>query len=863
MKKGKIILMMAVGAFAFTASSCADDALQSPTTSERQIRFGVSTVEGGWKSGKTRGDTPLCSVITLSEGNSILNSPLYLVPAVSEGINQVDRKSTRGSQTDNSTINSFGVFASMTGGNGNPDYMFNEEITADNGWSPSREFLWPGSGSLHFNAYSPYIASAGEQGVTRLPAVTDTGDLTLDFSVASDVKDQVDLMYSTARDASASPCDLEFNHALTALRFAAGSEMAPCTVTSISIDGIKNSATLNLESGDWSGIDGEASYTVNPDVTLAAESGSAYVAAGTPITSGDNTFLLIPQTLGEDASISVTVKSEGKSVTLTAPLANQTWEAGKTVVYRLSANPNPETLILDVEGDLATKYTGGSDTYTVRSSYSNGTETTPVKWIAEFVDDKGNVIDQPNWITSFVKGGTGDKECTAITDLQNLIFNKISPESQILQNASDINQTSGYTPYNLSSSTGNAGVENTANTYVVNAPGKYSLPLVYGNAVKNGAANQSAYTSTSHNSRALKTFINHLGNDISDPYIYNNAGCGANDAVLLWEDQLGLVRNVTLSADKKTIEFEIPQNSIRQGNALVGVRDDDGKIMWSWQIWVTDYVNGSGTIAITSGGHDIKLYPRSVGQILGGDVVTFTPQSVKVRFTQTDVPAGLEPLTKTVEFQQTGITITTPDTFSYYQWGRKDPMMSDVTHWYDTAHQEHTSISTLDYNDLPAGENVEEFWIQNPQYFWKGDHNYVYQYLNLWNANLSTSAYVKTIYDPSPVGAMVPGAEVLRNAFLNSTAEFQDAATSGHNGFNVTLTNGEQIFFFALGYRSSSLGTTTGSGNVSEYWTNGALTNRTEARSLVISHSTSGSSTASVLQEPRGHGFGIRPSLEQ
>lgn len=66
-------------------------------------------------------------------------------------------------------------------------------------------------------------------------------------------------------------------------------------------------------------------------------------------------------------------------------------------------------------------------------------------------------------------------------------------------------------PYNLANQTnGGSTDENTANCYVVNAPGYYSFPLVYGNAIKNGTANTSAYISTAPPaSDILSNFINH------------------------------------------------------------------------------------------------------------------------------------------------------------------------------------------------------------------------------------------------------------------------------------------------------------------------------------------------------------------
>ena len=132
----------------------------------------------------------------------------------------------------------------------------------------------------------------------------------------------------------------------------------------------------------------------------------------------------------------------------------------------------------------------------------------------------------------------------------------------------------------------------TANCYVINAPGQYSLPLVYGNAIKDGGTNASAYTSQSSGTYVLKTFVNHLDAAITDPYIYNNAGCTPLDAVLVWQDEENLVTNVRLSSDKHSLTFDVPQATIKQGNAIVAVRDADSRIMWSWHIWVTDFVPG-------------------------------------------------------------------------------------------------------------------------------------------------------------------------------------------------------------------------------------------------------------------------------
>lgn len=57
---------------------------------------------------------------------------------------------------------------------------------------------------------------------------------------------------------------------------------------------------------------------------------------------------------------------------------------------------------------------------------------------------------------------------------------------------------------------GNTTSQNTANCYVVKEAGTYKFPCVYGNAIKNGATNATAYLNNggtySHN------FVNYAGN---------------------------------------------------------------------------------------------------------------------------------------------------------------------------------------------------------------------------------------------------------------------------------------------------------------------------------------------------------------
>lgn len=850
----KASMMLTACAAALTAAGCADDTFDGQQEIHgdiKDIQFEVS-VNDIWNPGKDASR----SIARDSSGVIELKNEattLYLVPSDMEEKEGMGR----GSVIEDESLAAFGVFASIAGADSGPDYMYNEEVTSENSWMPVRNYRWPGDGKLHINAYVPYVSQTQEsEGIISLPGVDDKEELTLTYKVPAVVDEQEDLMWSTPCDASESPCQLTFNHALTAIRIFSGNELSPCTIKEISIKHVLDEGILNLETGAWSDTEGDATYTLTNQVTLTAEDGEKYVTPGLPIVDGDNTFIVLPQTLGADASLSMTIDFNGITTVLEASLEGQEWKAGKVLNYRISSTPDQATLTLDVTGKFESNYYLGTDTFTVKSSLTDGGSALPIKWIAEFVDDNGNVISRPDWIVDFPVSGDGDTHCSATTVLQEPDFIRLSPESQILQNASDINQTSGNTPYNLSSSTGGTAVENTANCYVINAPGTYSIPLVYGNAVKDGAANPSAYTSASRNHSALKQFVNHLNNAITDPYIYNNSGCTPAGTRLLWEAELNLVRNVRLSDDKKSLLFDVPHPTIRQGNAVVAVLDQSGTVMWSWHIWVTDYVAGSGTVDVSLSGKEYGIYPRCIGQVNGGDITDFKPRTVKVRFTQTDVPDGMTPLQKTLEFTQKGITITKSDRYTYYQWGRKDPIVPDAQEWYDDTHQEISVLPERSVdNDIPAGSSLEQYWTLDPQTFWISDHNYRFSYINLWNMNLSATAPVKTVYDPSPAGSMMPMRTVYRELTTGGTLTYENA---GKAGFHIATAAGD-LWFPPLGYRSGSSGITTQSGSLGEYWCSEASTS--EAWALVLNASST-TPTMNIIQEPRSHAFGVRPMLE-
>ena len=402
-------------------------------------------------------------------------------------------------------------------------------------------------------------------------------------------------------------------------------------------------------------------------------------------------------------------------------------------------------------------YTRETKNITIDCYATFGEQEEPMSWTARFIDENGDPADA-DWC-QFPPKGEGKNTYTAEVTTLDQYTSTPYPYNSVLQAAPPVGSSSA--PYDLSTDGGTTPMT-TANCYVINAPGYYQLPLVYGNAIKNGANNTSAYTSTASGTNILNPFINHLAAGITDPYIYNNANCVPADAVLVWQDWPNLVTNVSLGPDATTLRFEVPQGSIGQGNAVVAVRDADQTIMWSWHIWVTNHKLGEDDKTLTYQGEKYVIMPIDIGWC---DVEHrhYMGRSINVRLMAMDGKVS-----KTLTLTQPEKTVPIGNQ-PLYQGGRKDPMLPPSVS-YEAEDKKYYSDSYA--FTIASGKSISSLagGIQNPFTFysrgflwWWGTSSDYTDYYNLWSANndlVSTTdkgiPVVKTIYDPSPKGYRVP-----------------------------------------------------------------------------------------------------------
>ena len=673
----------------------------------------------------------------------------------------------------------------------------------------------------------------------------------VDFTVEPNVRDQKDFMTACtgevhyATQGEQPTTNLDFRHALTAIRFAVGQNLSwNKTIDKVEIRNAIMKSKYKL-SNEFNGTGAAWDNTVATRGTATLSGLSVNTSSNPNVTimgnTGDNfTFYMIPQVLtgnGVTAYVHFTDNTE-----ITATLKGE-WKAGTTRTLKLSQTTSTWQYVLTpTDPSRAANYDETTSQAYGITSYRQAPDGTQqaVAWkVVGYSVDGGATYtpNKPAWMTALSKengnGGTAAEQGTAtltkdVTDLLKL-------RNDGLKNATALGTASA--PYNLSNSTGAATVENTANSYLISAPGYYRIPLVYGNAIKNGATNSNAYETTATGTYVLQHFQDHAGQPITNPWIEKtNSSAYANidGAKIVWSDEKDLVISPTIAHDASGdgyLDFEVKQADIKSGNAVVAVTKG-GTVVWSWHLWFAPK-SALNKIEVTNyQGVKYNFTEETLGWKPKGEVTTYNaPRTVKVKVEQTIANGGAKLFTVINITQNNGGKKEGISTL--YQFGRKD------------------AFPGMDETKLPegsinknAGDNMSIInGIQNPQNFytwggsWYNNPPAGYSYFNLWSADNTTTGFndnavVKTVYDPCPVGFKMPASNAFTgftsngqyasgaaNINANGTADSWDkfSAAYGHN-FYTNSSKNATIFFPASGFRDVSVGSLVDVGNGGDYW---------------------------------------------
>ncbi len=841
---GYLCRALSVCAALTVLSACNDDAFDSfNKNSGDSVDFSVSLTES-WHSGNSHSSEPKVNIREMDSPE--VGKPLYLVTTVTslpDSVKPVDisPRQSRGTSIspDGDFHPSFGLSAICYngswpdgGGDWTTNFCHNLKMTATgNEWLPDadKELGWTGSGRIRFFAYAPHSTDE-HVSITHRPSDKDhTGVPEIEFTVNSVVKNQIDLLtaVSDCSGAGSGSADgkvtLAFGHALTAVTVKAGSAMLAGKIKSVSLENVYGSGVCSTDLVEsvptvtWKRTGNAAkdkAVTFSIDLTADFADGKPldpdndkyddnhYGKPGDYIVDGDLTLFMIPQTLPTDAKLRIVFIDEltDEERTLTADLSGQTWAAGHRVEYAVSSTGVKATPIVNIK--LATEatlpYTGVVDVESMQaymkvSQVGKDDVFLPLKvrLASSLAPDASldfTVLSKPSDDVKAEKSGI-------------LHMQPQDPYKEMRKSFDDLGYSKKYIkaadggPMDLSKFDGikEDGRTESSNTYVINAPGLYKLPLVYGNSLGNDGAYRPGVTKDEY---VWDVMVDHKNNPITNQWIPDQHPDIEYVPELLWQDSPGLIRerSLKLSEDKRYLQFEIREVDLNQGNAHIAIKDPStGEALWSWQIYVTHYDwTGSADVTLTSRASNLShdIAPANVGYCDMHIGASERKQNLIVYAIGAD---GKETAVKTIEFMQEGIAASSAGDNTYYQMGRKDPVPGGI---YSSATKDNYLIGREDageeYNMIskpvwtpdgePAvstGESMVQYHesIKHPDVFyiyhnptnssgtdadhrrrmWSNDMS-----LNIWDGGRIEVSYTKeisdrndavvrkTVYDPSP-----------------------------------------------------------------------------------------------------------------
>ena len=384
MKKTYKSSLLALSVLASFTSCSESESLQQANLSKDKITF-HATLDNSWKPMSPASSSRAAIAAATEKGPIVVSTPfgkpLYLHPVVQDGIhiwskegNPITRsgapledvehervaqtRGTMSTKTDLSDYQSFGVTAIYKEGennvslfqeeNGDPKIAVATSTTEDKVWE-IKDSRWPVGSEVSFHAFAPYNSAGSTSPLSFKPDV-DGEKTQITYTALTgteEIKAQPDLILATAKGSqSDNALGLNFSHALTAVTFAIDKDLADVVgkggkMTSVTLKGIPNkgncklsvSATANVPTATWTIDNGTGEYTFDL-------SGANIVVGDKDqaLTSANQTLMMIPQTLPEGAELCFNLDMNGTTQEWKVPLKDQVWEAGKSIIYKLSSN---------------------------------------------------------------------------------------------------------------------------------------------------------------------------------------------------------------------------------------------------------------------------------------------------------------------------------------------------------------------------------------------------------------------------------------------------------------------------------------------------------------------------------------------
>ena len=380
MKKTYKSSLLALSVLASFTSCSESESLQQANLSKDKITF-HATLDNSWKPMSPASSSRAAIAAATEKGPIVVptpfGKPLYLHPVVQDGIHIWSKEGkpitrsgapledvehervaqTRGTMsTKIGDYGSFGVTAIYKEGENNVLLLNNAKAEKTDGefwgFTNNSNARWPIGSTVSFHAYAPHSSADESQLTYGVDKDNVQTQITYTASTTEEgIINQPDLILATnAGSRQLSDADdavqLDFHHALTAVSFAIDKDLADVVgkggkMTSVTLKGIPNkgncnlsvSATANVPTAAWTMENGTGEYTFdlsNANIVVGDKDQA--------LTSDNQTLMMIPQTLPEGAELCFKLDMNGTIQEWKVPLKDQVWEAGKSIIYKLSSN---------------------------------------------------------------------------------------------------------------------------------------------------------------------------------------------------------------------------------------------------------------------------------------------------------------------------------------------------------------------------------------------------------------------------------------------------------------------------------------------------------------------------------------------
>ena len=370
-------VVMSLFIAALSLTGCAEEVTQQGQGDDGRIRFSATLVDG-------RGDVSITRAVAAQDTMSPIllagedGQTLYLHRRVTAFPVHSTTRSTmiNNVATDLKALGCFGVSGyhydptTQTESSVSANFFYNAKATESGGeWRTSEPYYFPaGNERMVFYGYAPYTANGDTYDVNHVYGnnASEHAPMILEYTVNPDPVQQTDLITAVSNNQTFDPgteVTMPFRHALTAVRFVLGSDVAlGWTLKELSIEKVISHARYMVGTG-WMTNEGDATtatFTLDLNKSTDDEDRS--------VTNSTQTFLMIPQTFtNNQQQLTIKMSKGGEDKTLHYKLNGNTWTAGTVVTYAITTSS-----VNLVTANIAYPEDWGGEAFELKSAYDNG-----------------------------------------------------------------------------------------------------------------------------------------------------------------------------------------------------------------------------------------------------------------------------------------------------------------------------------------------------------------------------------------------------------------------------------------------------------------------------------------------------------